>query len=533
MTLLCYSLPWQQRIKQISSKISEGLWIRNFRILVIILLLRKDDQKFSLQEELQSIPKKRIKYCHTIFLREKMTRNVFRYSISFSEKLNLSDETIEEITEKCFAYVNYLIFTDDAPVSTDEEKQGRIPKWASDLIEKDRADSRDHDLKNKDFQLFISYLVQRAFNICLTGDNKKLVEAMEILSEMELPDSIYTQIPAKKKAKAEISTEVYAINSKEGYDELLEIYSEDFAAQNESDGKTIEITHSMRAKSGKIAELFISVGKKSDAVTFSVPFGHILIKENMVIAAVPTSFRGEILENLLNDLSNNAVRKLPQEIQFSPKTPPGARTVAGKKKQGTGKSSTMARNSTFQLKITLKGIRPPIWRRILIPGNTTLHDLHLMIQATMGWLNYHLYEFDVRGELYNDPDLGEDVSDIPARNSRKTRIHDIHVNAGDTFHYTYDFGDNWEIDVLLEKILPRDPAVKLPACTGGRRRGPAEDSGGIYGYSEMLSIIKDRNHEEREETLTWLGEDFDSEDFSIETCNKEIKNYKNYEDDFP
>ncbi|ACR78816.1 plasmid pRiA4b ORF-3 family protein [Kosmotoga olearia] len=189
-------------------------------------------------------------------------------------------------------------------------------------------------------------------------------------------------------------------------------------------------------------------------------------------------------------------------------------------------------NRVYQFKITLKGIKPPIWRRIQVPETYTFWDLHVAIQDAMGWLDYHLHEFEIinpsTGLKVNigipDEDFGRDV--LPGW---KQKIADYFSMENPKANYTYDFGDNWEHKIELEKILPREKGVTYPVCIKGKRACPPEDCGGVWGYEELLEAIKDPAHERHEELLEWLGEDFDPEHFdvnevSFDDPNKRLKN---------
>ena len=175
-------------------------------------------------------------------------------------------------------------------------------------------------------------------------------------------------------------------------------------------------------------------------------------------------------------------------------------------------------NQVFQFKITLKGIKPPIWRRIQVPEIYTFWDLHVAIQDAMGWDDYHFHEF----EVVNPPTgLRENIG-IPAPDEVFGRevlpgwgeeIADFFSMENRTASYVYDFGDDWEHKIQLEKILPRDKDIKYPICIKGKRACPPEDCGGIWGYTELLEIINNPEHEEYEEMLEWLGGEFDPEHF--------------------
>jgi len=176
-------------------------------------------------------------------------------------------------------------------------------------------------------------------------------------------------------------------------------------------------------------------------------------------------------------------------------------------------------NQVFQFKITLKGIKPPIWRRIQVPETYTFWDLHVAIQDAMGWDDYHLHEFELVNPLtglkqsIGSPDKEFDREVFP---ELKQKLVDSFSMENRSAVYTYDFGDNWEHKIQLEKILPREEGVTYPICIKGKRACPPEDCGGIWRYAELLEILGNPNHEEYEEMLEWLGGEFDPEKFNVE-----------------
>lgn len=184
-------------------------------------------------------------------------------------------------------------------------------------------------------------------------------------------------------------------------------------------------------------------------------------------------------------------------------------------------------NDVYQLRVTIKGISPPIWRKLLVGSSTTLHDLHLIIQAAFGWYNYHLYEFKIGGEYYTDPEQRDDEF-REEFDSRRTKLGSLGLGEGSAFSYTYDFGDNWEHSIKVQKVLSSDQYMVLPSCTGGRRNCPPEDCGGPYGYKNVLRIASDPDDPEYEFTLEWLGE-YDPEEFDLESTNETVRNYRDME----
>ncbi len=131
-----------------------------------------------------------------------------------------------------------------------------------------------------------------------------------------------------------------------------------------------------------------------------------------------------------------------------------------------------------QLKITLNGSRPPIWRRVQVPGDITLAKLHRVIQAVMGWYDSHLHQFIVGKTYYGVPSLDE-FSELELKDERKVRLGQVLSNPKQKMVYEYDFGGGWEHDIVLEKVLPPDSNTRYPVCLGGARACPPEDAVGL------------------------------------------------------
>jgi hypothetical protein len=177
----------------------------------------------------------------------------------------------------------------------------------------------------------------------------------------------------------------------------------------------------------------------------------------------------------------------------------------------------------YQLKITLRHSKPPIWRRFQAPSDMHLAKLHHVIQEVMGWTDSHMHQFKV-GNIYYGTTYPDDFDGVPeTRDERKARLSMLVSKPKAKFIYEYDFGDSWEHEVVLEKILPSESGTKYPVCLDGKRACPPEDCGGVWGYDGLLETIKDPNHPEHEEMLEWLGGDFDSEKFDVEAVNKALR----------
>jgi hypothetical protein len=156
------------------------------------------------------------------------------------------------------------------------------------------------------------------------------------------------------------------------------------------------------------------------------------------------------------------------------------------------------RSSVHTIKVSLRYMKPPVWRRLQVPSTTSLAELHDMIQAAMGWYDCHLHQFEVNGVHYADQEhMLEDTTD----EARRTLAG---MQAGDQFGYWYDFGDDWWHDIVVESVDPADPALTYPRCVTGRRAGPPEDSGGPWGFAELMGALGDEKHPEHEMYRDWM-----------------------------
>jgi hypothetical protein len=178
----------------------------------------------------------------------------------------------------------------------------------------------------------------------------------------------------------------------------------------------------------------------------------------------------------------------------------------------------------YQLKIALKDLEPPIWRRIQTK-DCTLAKLHHLIQECMGWEDDHLHEFEVGGERYGNPEQWEDefADDLEVGNEGKVKLSQLVAQRIKKISYTYDMGDNWEHTIYLEKALDPEPGVRYPRCIAGERAGPPEDCGGPWGYADFVEAIRNPKHEQHEELLEWVGGEFDPEAFDVEEVNARLR----------
>ncbi|MGH3290867.1 MAG: plasmid pRiA4b ORF-3 family protein [Trebonia sp.] len=172
--------------------------------------------------------------------------------------------------------------------------------------------------------------------------------------------------------------------------------------------------------------------------------------------------------------------------------------------------------------MTLRGVsKPPVWRRILVPVTMSLGELHEVIVRAMGWDGGHLHVFSDGMFQYGAPD-----GELGHQDEDDTELDEVLSGPGDKLSYTYDFGDDWEHDIRLEKVLPPDAATAVPACLAGKGACPPEDCGGAWGYASLKEAIADPADEEHQELLEWLGlddpSDFDPTAFNLDYANARV-----------
>jgi len=199
----------------------------------------------------------------------------------------------------------------------------------------------------------------------------------------------------------------------------------------------------------------------------------------------------------------------------------------------------------YELKITLRGSKPPIWRSVAVPSYIRLSDLHKVIQTGFGWDNYHLHQFIVpnvrtkptreklvslewrgryerlamhRDRCVSDPRFElEDIED-----ERKVRLCELAPAVTSKFIYEYDFGDGWEHEIKVVKIGLPVEGIKYPVCLSGELACPPEDCGGIWGYYEKLEILKNPKQRDYKDILEWMPRGFSPEYFDIGKVNAEL-----------
>ena len=168
----------------------------------------------------------------------------------------------------------------------------------------------------------------------------------------------------------------------------------------------------------------------------------------------------------------------------------------------------------YQIVVTLKDSKPPVWRRFHVPSSLTLAQLHDALQIIMGWTDSHLHRFIINGQEFGRPDYEDRFEDDdPLRDERRIHLAKLFPVVPAAFLYEYDYGDGWLHVIVVEWTLSASSGVQYPSCVEGERACPPEDVGGIFGYEELLTILADPEHEEYERMRMWAGEDFNPEAF--------------------
>ena len=164
------------------------------------------------------------------------------------------------------------------------------------------------------------------------------------------------------------------------------------------------------------------------------------------------------------------------------------------------------------LRIEIEEIEPLIWRRVAVRTSLNLKALHKVVQASMGWLDYHLWEFTADGRKYgilipDDPDWNRRIN-----NAASTKLSALLTTAVTGLGYVYDFGDDWKHRIIVEDIKPAEAGASYPRFLGGERRCPPEDCGGPPGYFEFIENIASKRSKKAKDALEWYGSPYDPDD---------------------
>ena len=178
----------------------------------------------------------------------------------------------------------------------------------------------------------------------------------------------------------------------------------------------------------------------------------------------------------------------------------------------------------FQLKITIKNSKPPIWRRVIVPTGITFSQLSMILNKVMGWSGYHLFEFEF---YYQDLHIVEDADEFDIGyapwdyiDASTTYIRE-YLEENDWFTYIYDLGDDWQHRVTIEKII-EDYEYEYPQVIKYKGDSP-------IGYYDCLQIISDKTHPEYEERLEWMESQGYPCEYNIDEVNSDLKKEYSYQ----
>ncbi|HEY4993244.1 MAG TPA: plasmid pRiA4b ORF-3 family protein [Nakamurella sp.] len=206
---------------------------------------------------------------------------------------------------------------------------------------------------------------------------------------------------------------------------------------------------------------------------------------------------------------------------FGARTPPAARGRTAVPALPAKRKKSDRPAPVYQIKVGLRGAKPPIWRRLEVPADISLARLHTVIQIAFGWDDSHLHVFETPYGSFGTAD-----ADLGHRAETSVTLEQVAPAANSTLRYTYDFGADWDHDILVEKVLDQDETAGYPRCTGGRRAAPPDDCGGIWGYAELVEVLRDPADKEHEDRLEWLGLDaaaeFDPDRFDAEAVTRAL-----------
>ncbi len=177
---------------------------------------------------------------------------------------------------------------------------------------------------------------------------------------------------------------------------------------------------------------------------------------------------------------------------------------------------------TIHLHIELTDVEPKVWRDLVVPSTTPLTVLHQIIQVVMSWQDIHLHEFQFGETRYGQPDPDEPSA---VRAEDEVYLSEA-LGSLDSFHYLYDFGDDWQHKITVQEVLPSESGQLETRCLAGENACPPEDVGGPWGYAEFLAAIQDPQHEEYSAMLDWHGGGFDPLHCDLASINEILAKIK-------
>lgn len=183
----------------------------------------------------------------------------------------------------------------------------------------------------------------------------------------------------------------------------------------------------------------------------------------------------------------------------------------------------------YELKITLLHSKPPIWRRVRVADTTTLEDMHAIIRDCFGWLDQHMYQFNIPGNNNGEVNSWEcppillmtNSNEWPVTKHSKIRLNQV-IQAKENFKfaYNYDIGCAWQHVIQIERIFDREPGALYPTCVDGQGASVPEDCGGLPAYYAMVEAAQQPNHPRHNQALDWgFDENFNPNAFDAAAVN--------------
>jgi len=189
--------------------------------------------------------------------------------------------------------------------------------------------------------------------------------------------------------------------------------------------------------------------------------------------------------------------------------------------EGKGSSSKKkAPERGFALRLNIVGCQPRIWRLLLVRESMWLSRLHDSIQVAFDWFDYQTHVFNFDDLRFGNP-LKRD--DLTIEDDRDITLADLDLEHRERFTYGYLFGEGWQLEIKVEKIIALEKGVAYPNCVAGERAGPPEDCGGLEAFHDMLASLKEPETDLGREWLEWVGPDYEPAVCDLEKINKALK----------
>ncbi|HEY1793483.1 MAG TPA: plasmid pRiA4b ORF-3 family protein [Opitutaceae bacterium] len=188
--------------------------------------------------------------------------------------------------------------------------------------------------------------------------------------------------------------------------------------------------------------------------------------------------------------------------------------------EGKGPGRRKARERVLVLRLVVSGTQPRVWRRLLVREGMWLSRLHDAIQLAFDWYDYQTHAFSLDDLRFGNP---VKQGDLIVEDDRDVTLADLNLASRDRLAYEYQIGENWRIDIRVEKTAAPTAGTRYPACVAGERAGPPEDCGGLEAFHDMLACLKDPGSDLGREWLAWLGPEYRPEEFSLEKLNRALR----------